>query len=99
MSTLSDAFLALPGGPGTLDELFEQWTWQQLGLHAKPCGALNLNGFFEPLRAMISMMQQRGFISEQHASAFIIGDTMSQICDAIEDFRAPNSKWENRENL
>ena len=50
MAELADAFIALPGGAGTLEEIFEQWTWAQLGIHRKPCGFLNTNGFFDPLR-------------------------------------------------
>lgn len=53
MEQLSTGFVALPGGPGTLDEMIEQWTWGVLGIHTKPCGFLNVNGYFDPLRAMI----------------------------------------------
>src|SRR5262249_32488254 len=53
MCDLSDGFIALPGGAGTLEEIFEQWTWAQLGIHQKPCGFLNVKGYFDPLREMI----------------------------------------------
>jgi uncharacterized protein (TIGR00730 family) len=62
MIELSDAFVALPGGIGTLDELFEVCTLNQLGFHAKPCGLLNVNGFFDPLRAMLAMAEGEGFM-------------------------------------
>ncbi len=56
MSELAEVFLALPGGAGTLDELIEQWTWTQLGIHAKPCGVLDIDGYFSPLRMMVDRM-------------------------------------------
>jgi uncharacterized protein (TIGR00730 family) len=62
MSGLADAFLALPGGAGTLEEIFEQWTWGQLGIHGKPCAFLNVKGYFDPLRAMVDKMLAEGFL-------------------------------------
>jgi uncharacterized protein (TIGR00730 family) len=56
MAALADGFLALPGGAGTLEEILEQWTWAQLGIHFKPCGFLNTNSYFEPMREMIERM-------------------------------------------
>jgi len=67
MAELADAFIALPGGAGTLEEIFEQWTWAQLGIHSKPCGILNFEGYFDPLRAMVAGMVEAGFLSREHA--------------------------------
>ena len=67
MAELSDGFVALPGGAGTLDEMFEQWTWAQLGIHAKPCGFLNVGGYFDPLRAMVKRMVTEGFLGSDDA--------------------------------
>ncbi|MGC7098960.1 TIGR00730 family Rossman fold protein [Amycolatopsis lurida] len=66
MAELSDAFLALPGGAGTLEELFEVWTWAQLGLHAKPLGLVDVAGYFEPLRKFVDHMVDEGFLRAQH---------------------------------
>lgn len=63
MADLSDAFLAMPGGYGTLEELFDVITWAQLGFHAKPCGLLNIDGFFDPLLAMLDHAAEEQFLS------------------------------------
>src|SRR5262245_57540668 len=68
MADKSDAFVALPGGYGTLDELFEILTWCQLGIHAKPIGLLNVDGFFEPLLGWIRHAAAEGFIRPQHVA-------------------------------
>ena len=68
MAELSDGFVALPGGAGTLDEMFEQWTWAQLGIHAKPCGFLNVAGYFDPLRMMVEKMVVEGFLRNEDAA-------------------------------
>jgi uncharacterized protein (TIGR00730 family) len=75
MAEMSDAFLALPGGIGTMEELFEMWSWQQLGYHAKPVGLLNLNGFYDPLVAWCDLAHRDGFLSdEQHAALWVDAD-------------------------
>ena len=66
MVDLADAFIALPGGIGTMDELFETWTWLQLGIHAKPVGLLNVAGYYDPLLAFLRQMSDRQFMSERH---------------------------------
>lgn len=66
MAARADAFVALPGGFGTLDELFEILTWAQLGLHNKPIGLLNVNSFFDPLIAMLQHMHGEGFLRREH---------------------------------
>jgi uncharacterized protein (TIGR00730 family) len=69
MADRADAFLALPGGPGTLEELTEQWTWAQLGIHDKPVGLLNVAGYFDPLLAFVANMRDRGFTPPLHRHA------------------------------
>ncbi|MBA2441876.1 MAG: TIGR00730 family Rossman fold protein [Rubrobacter sp.] len=68
MADLSDAFLALPGGYGTLEEFLEVLTWAQLGLHGKPCGLLDVDGFYEPLRQLFDGATREGFVSPEHRS-------------------------------
>jgi uncharacterized protein (TIGR00730 family) len=67
MADLSDGFIAMPGGMGTLEELFEMLTWSQLGIHAKPVGVLNVAGFYDKLVAFMAHLQEEGFVREQHA--------------------------------
>jgi uncharacterized protein (TIGR00730 family) len=73
MGELSDAFLALPGGIGTLDELFEVWTWTQLGLQRKLSGLLNVNGYFDPLLQFLQHAVSEGFLRSQHRDALLVG--------------------------
>lgn len=74
MASLSDAFIALPGGYGTLEELFEVLTWAQLGLHPKPCGLLNVGGYFDPLLRLVEHMVEEGFLRDEHRS-LLLDDT------------------------
>lgn len=74
MAELSDAFVAIPGGMGTFDELFEMLTWEQLGLHHKPCGVLNVEGYFEPLCALVRNAVSAGFLTPAHASLLRVDD-------------------------
>lgn len=67
MASLADGFIAMPGGIGTLDELFEMLTWAQLGFHQKPCGLLNVDGFFDLLLAFVAHSAEQGFVSAAHA--------------------------------
>ena len=68
MSDLADGFIAMPGGMGTLEELFEMVTWAQLGIHAKPIGLLNVNGFYDGLSAFIGHLVETGFVRPAHAA-------------------------------
>jgi uncharacterized protein (TIGR00730 family) len=68
MATLSDGFIAMPGGMGTLEELFEMLTWSQLGIHAKPIGLLNVDGFYDGLINFIDHAREQGFIKPQHSA-------------------------------
>jgi len=72
MAELSDAFVALPGGIGTLDEIFEATTWTQLGFHAKPCAFLNVVGFYDPLFAFLRQLVTQGFLKEKHLDSLLM---------------------------
>jgi uncharacterized protein (TIGR00730 family) len=72
MADLSDGFIAMPGGMGTLEELFEMLTWSQLGIHAKPVGALNVGGFYDGLVSFIGHLHGEGFVRPQHAALLMV---------------------------
>ena len=74
MADLSDAFIALPGGWGTLDELFEILTWAQLGLHRKPCGLLNVQGYFDRLLSFLDHTVEQGFVRREYGSLLAVSD-------------------------
>jgi len=93
MASLGDAFIALPGGPGTLEELFEQWTWSQLGIHAKPCGLLNVNGYFDPLVAMIGRMVSEQFLAPPLAAILAIETQPEKLLERFRAYRPPPRKW------
>jgi uncharacterized protein (TIGR00730 family) len=93
MSALADAFLALPGGAGTLEEIFEQWTWGQLGIHGKPCAFLNLKGYFNPIKIMVEGMASEGFLLPQFASMLTFSESIDTILTAFQSYVPPPSKW------
>jgi uncharacterized protein (TIGR00730 family) len=94
MAEMADGFIALPGGAGTLEEIFEQWTWAQLGLHHKPCGFLNTSGCFDPLRSMIGRMTGEGFLHPEHASMLIFDTDPAAILEAFSGYAPPTvTKW------
>ena len=72
MGDLADAFLALPGGIGTMDELFEAWTWTQLGLHRKPCALLNQDGYYDPLLQFLDRSVDEGFLQPRYRAALLV---------------------------
>ncbi|MFY2557709.1 TIGR00730 family Rossman fold protein [Corallococcus terminator] len=83
MASRSDAFLALPGGFGTLDELFEIVTWAQLGLHKKPMGLLDTRGFFQPLVTLARHMADEGFVPVEQALPFAVSESPSELVDRL----------------
>lgn len=89
MSERADAFVALPGGFGTLEELCEIITWGQLGLHEKPIGLLDAGGFFEPLLAFIDRAVAVGFCAPEHRALVVVGSTPSALFDALEAWSPP----------
>ncbi len=76
---LSDGFLTIPGGTGTMDELWEAMSWAQLGYHAKPVGLLNIAGFYDPLIALVARMSEVGFLRPQHQDILIVGDVLAEL--------------------
>jgi uncharacterized protein (TIGR00730 family) len=98
MADLSDAFVALPGGWGTLEELFETVTWGQLGLHRKPCGLLNVAGYFDGLLAFVDHAVREGFLRQAHADALLVADSPAALLAAFDEYRpASVAKWIDRE--
>jgi uncharacterized protein (TIGR00730 family) len=98
MADLSDAFIAMPGGFGTFEELFEAVTWTQLGVHRKPCGLLNVAGFYTPLSAFIDQAVSEGFIKPVHRAAIVVDDNPERLLDAMAAIELPDvPKWIRRE--
>ncbi|MGO2533650.1 TIGR00730 family Rossman fold protein [Arthrobacter rhombi] len=93
MADLCDAFVALPGGAGTLEEFFEAWTWQHLGIHAKPVALYNVAGFWDPLLAMIKAMAERGFLAPLYRDTLIVSDDPDDLLDQLGAWRSPTPKW------
>ena len=94
MVDLSDGFVALPGGYGTLDELCEALTWSQLGIHAKPCGVLNVDGYFDALLALFDHAAREGFVREAHRALVLQSADPAALLDSMAAFRAPaTEKW------
>jgi uncharacterized protein (TIGR00730 family) len=89
MADRSDAFLALPGGPGTLEEIAEQWTWAQLGIHEKPCGFLNVDGYYEPLIALVANMRDRGFTHPRYTEMLHFSADLDELIDAFRSYIPP----------
>ena len=98
MSDLSDAFIALPGGFGTLEEFCEVLTWSQLGLHAKPCGIVNVLGYYTPLLAMLDHAVQERFLKPQNRALVLARDKPAELLQALEDWRPVRvEKWLDRD--
>ena len=94
MTELSDAFVALPGGVGTLEELFEVWTWSQLGLHAKPVGLLNVDGYFDALIAFLDHQTDERFMRGEHRDMLLVDTDPERLLERLADYRAPAvEKW------
>jgi len=93
MASLADAFIALPGGVGTLEEILEQWTWSQLGIHAKPCAFLNVNGYFDPMVTMIERMVAEGFLAVPFARMLAIETEPDRIFARFREYEPPARKW------
>lgn len=98
MSDLADAFIALPGGYGTFDELFETLTWAQIGLHRKPIGLLNTRQYFNPLLNMVKNALDEGFIYAEHRILLTYSEQPGQLLSSLQSFQAPPNldRWVNR---
>lgn len=89
MGKLGDAFVALPGGMGTLEELFEVWTWQYLGIHAKPVALYNTHGFWNPLLKMIDHQVEEGFIAGWRRDALVVAETPDDLIAQLSRWHPP----------
>ena len=97
MADLADAFIALPGGIGTMEELFEAFTWLQLGLHHKPVGLLNVAGFYDPLLEFLAHMRDQRFLKPQHLETLLVEETVERLLDRFARFdHQPVGKWIDR---
>lgn len=92
MASLSDAFIALPGGYGTLEELFEVIAWAQLGIHRKPIGLLNVAGYFDALLSLVDHMIGEGFIKSKYRGLFVTADQPSTLLDAMRWHQPPATR-------
>jgi uncharacterized protein (TIGR00730 family) len=96
IAELSDGFVALPGGIGTLEEFFEIWTWAQLGVHQKPCGLLNVAGYFDPLLAFLDRAVEEKFVRDVHRSMVIVESEPRRLLERFEAYEPPKVvKWIN----
>jgi uncharacterized protein (TIGR00730 family) len=94
MAELSDAFIAMPGGVGTFEEFFEAVTWTQLGVHRKPCGLLNVGGFYAPLAAFIDQAVTEGFIKPTHRAMIVVDDDPERLLNSLATVEIPDvPKW------
>jgi uncharacterized protein (TIGR00730 family) len=93
MASLADAFLALPGGAGTMEELFEVWTWAQLGLHTKPIGLLDVAGYFQPLLRFMDHMVTEEFLSSSSREMLVVDTDPRRLLDRYASYQPPREKW------
>ena len=100
MNDLSDGFVALPGGAGTLEEFFEVLTWAQLGIHRKPCGLLDVAGYWSHLLAHFDHMVDRGFMRPEHRALVQISEQPDALLDRLANFEPPGAaKWASEGDL
>ena len=94
MQQESDGFIALPGGLGTMEELFEILTWLQLGLHTKPIGLLNINHFYDDLLQLLETMVRKGFLKMKNYELLLVSDSIESLLNKMEHFKSPRiPKW------
>ena len=97
MAELADAFIALPGGMGTLEEFCEIVTWAQLGLHEKPCGLLNVHGYYDPLLEYVARMADEGFMREKHKGLVLSAESPAELLATMRTFQPIRmEKWVDR---
>jgi hypothetical protein len=92
MTELADSFVVLPGGLGTLEELFETWTWAQLGVHQKPLGLLNVDGYWSPMVAMLAHVGAEGFLRGAPEEWLVIDDEAERLVDRMANFTPPQTR-------
>jgi uncharacterized protein (TIGR00730 family) len=94
MAAMSDAFIAMPGGFGTYEEFFEAVTWTQLGVHKKPCGLLNVAGFYDPVIEFLDRAVRESFIRPEHRAAVVVDADPGALLDALQHLTLPDvPKW------
>jgi uncharacterized protein (TIGR00730 family) len=99
MADLSDGFIAMAGGIGTLEELFEIWTWGQLGDHDKPVAMLNIDGFYDPLIGFLDRTVEAGFFRPQHRGMLIVDEDPARLIGRMQDYQPPRlGKWIGPDN-
>lgn len=99
MAELADAFVSLPGGLGTLEEMLEILTWAQLGSHRKPCGVLNVAGYFDPLLALLDHAVEERFLKPVHRELLLVAETADRLLDRFASWRpVPVDKWLDRDD-
>ena len=86
MAELSDGFIAYPGGIGTFEEFFEVYTWAKLGFHQKPCGLLNINGYYDAMDRLLDKAEQEGFLSSEDQKLLLRADSPAGMLDQMSDF-------------
>lgn len=97
MEKLCDGIITLPGGYGSIDELFEILTWAQLGLHQKPIGILNVNGFYDFLLKQLEVMVHEGFLKQESRALLLVSDNIDDLLQQMADFQpTPHHKWLKR---
>ncbi|MGB1311786.1 MAG: TIGR00730 family Rossman fold protein [Leucothrix sp.] len=100
MADFADGFIALPGGLGTMEELFEVWTWSQLGFHQKPCGLMNVAGYYDHLTAFIDHAVDQEYVKAVHQEALLVATDPADLIQQMTNYRAaPGSKWIGRDDL
>ena len=94
MAKKSDGFIALPGGIGTLEEIFEVLTWSQLGFHSKPCAVLNVQHYYDSLMLFLDHVVEQGFVKEAHRNMLLMENTPGKLLDAMASYKPPiTPKW------
>lgn len=100
MAELSDGFIAMPGGIGTLEELFEMFTWLQLGFHEKPLGLLNIDGYYDSLIVFLKQAVEKEFLQQRHLNLLIIESDADRLLQRFIEFKPLHlNKWLNKEDL
>ena len=100
MADLSDGFVILPGGFGTLEEFFEMLTWGQLGLHKKPIAILNVDGFYDPLLEMMQIMVNKGLLKQANHEMVLVSESIDDLLDKMHNYKAPeHGKWITKEEV